>query len=92
MLMRRVRLMRATVALLGLVGTASDSIAAPESAVPPLLRGIHGWPHSSSPQPAGPTDDAAGRCKSMVGDYSDLEDAPSQVITADLVAAVPEVP
>ena len=58
----------------------------------PALHVVHGWPESSSPQPAQPANDAAGRCKAMVGDFAEIEDAPSQVVSAKVIDAADDVP
>ena len=69
-----------------------ESKAVEPGGVAPSLRGVHSWPHSVAAPPAAAGDDAASRCKALVGDFSDLEDAPSQVISADIVPASAGVP
>jgi feruloyl esterase len=81
-----------TLAVAGAILLTTGIAASADPTVAPPLRGIHGWPGSSSPQPAAAATDTAGKCAAMVGDFSNIVDAPSQVMSAKLIDAVGDLP
>jgi feruloyl esterase len=88
----RQRAARLAIVLLAVLVGGMIFPSASHAATDSVLHGLHGWPSSASPQPAALPTDAAGRCKAMVGDFADIEDAPSQVVAAKIIDAADDVP